>query len=371
MSDNPNHLSTGMLSVEQKLKGRSNFPGWKKDFTLLAESKGYTGYYDGTIPKPQDDPTHDVTTTITDPSGGVTTTVVSTPIKSTSPGCGKPLVHEWVLRNGGANITLKNSIEDPDMVNFKEMDTAQVNWTRIVAQLGRIDSVEQLVAEEKFSRQSSSFTFEHDNEYKDFMSNFVALRKAATQAGVQISDANAKNRLISIVSDNEILRAAAFGLSTSATFAEADAKLAQTHFFQRNQVRKQQAEAIKIQAMVAQALSAQASSPNGSSSQSNKKKDKREKNLASDVCTNRFHGLAGGKGHKTENCWEEGSANIAAKPPHWKSRPSKAHEFDMPSANSTSTNVATPQTVPPQVGVASIGVPERSVTDSPMVLIPH
>ncbi|KAJ7577885.1 hypothetical protein C8J56DRAFT_898581 [Mycena floridula] len=357
MSDNLNSSSSGMLSVEQKLKGRSNFPGWKKDFNLLAESKGYTGYYDGTIPKPQDDPTHDVTTTSTDPSGAVTTVVVSTPIKSTSPGCGKPLIHEWVLRNGGANLTLKNSIEDPDMVNFTETDTAQVNWTRIVVQLGIKDSVEQLVAEEKFSRQSVSFTFEHDDEYKDFMSTFVALRKAATQAGVQISDANAKNRLISIVSDNEILRAAAFGLSTAATFAESNAKLAQTHFFQRNQVRKQQAEAIKIQAMVAQALSAQALSSSGSSSNSGKKREKREKNLASDICTNRFHGLAGGKGHKTVNCWEEGGAWIEGKPPHWKSRPSKAHEFDAPSANSTSTTIPTPA-LPPQVGASSIGVPE-------------
>ncbi|KAJ7574245.1 hypothetical protein C8J56DRAFT_1065052 [Mycena floridula] len=294
MSDNPHHSSTSMLAAHQRLQGRSNFPGWKKDFTLLAESKGYTGYYKGTIPKPTDDPTHDVTMTITDPSGGITITVVSTPIKSTSPSSERPLIHEWTVRNGGANITLKDVIVDPDQVGFKEEDTAHANWIRVLAQLGGVDSVEMLVAKENFSRQSAQFTFEHDNEYKDFIASFIALRKAATQSGVTISDAGAKNRLVSIVSDSEILRAAAFGLPTNATFADTNSKLASTHFFQWNQVRKQQAEASKIQAMVAQALSAQASSR--SSSQSAKKKDGREKNLASDVCTNCFHGLMGGKG---------------------------------------------------------------------------
>ncbi|KAJ7581135.1 hypothetical protein C8J56DRAFT_1101874 [Mycena floridula] len=358
MSDNPLSSSTGILAVEQKLQGRSNFPGWKKDFTLLAQSKGYMGYYNGSITLPTADPTHNVTTTTTDPSGGVTTVIVSTPIKSTSPGCEKPLIHEWGTRNGGANLTLKNCIDDPDSVGFKEEDSAQVNWNRIIVLLGKQDSVEQLVAEEKFSRQIAQFTFEHDDEYKDFMQVFIALRKGATQAGVLISDANAKNRLISIVSSNDILRAAAFGLPTNATFAETNAKLASTHFFQWNEVRKQQAEAIKIQAMVAQALSAQASLQAQSSS-SGKKKEKREKNLASDICRNRFHGLSGGKGHKTENCWEEGGANIAGKPPHWKSRPSKAHEFDTPEANSISAPTPTPS-VPAGVGAASIsiGVPE-------------
>ncbi|KAJ7576573.1 hypothetical protein C8J56DRAFT_899678 [Mycena floridula] len=351
MSDNPQHSSPGVLAAHQRLQGRSNFPGWKKDFTLLAESKGYTGYYKGTITKPTVDPTHDVTTTVTDPSGGITKTVVSTPIKSTSPGSEKPMVHEWTVRNGGANITLKDSIIDPDQLGFKEEDTAHVNWIRILAQLGGTDSVEMLVAEENFSRQSAQFSFEHDNEYKDFIAGFVALRKAASQAGVTITDANAKNRLIAIVSDNDILRAAAFGLPTNATFADTNTKLASTHFFQRNQVRKQQAEAVKVQAMVAQALSAQASSQ----PTRKKEKDNREKNLASDVCSNCFHGLAGGKGHKTGNCWEEGGANIAGKPPHWKSRPSKAHEFDAPAANLASAATSTPTpTVPSQIGVSSI-----------------
>ncbi|KAJ7584507.1 hypothetical protein C8J56DRAFT_893160 [Mycena floridula] len=314
MSDNPQYSSTGMLANSQKLQGRNNFPGWKKDFTLLAESKGYTGYYSGAIAKPSADPTHDVTMTVTDPSGGTTITIVSTPVKSTSTGSDKPMIHEWTIRNGGANITLKDSIVDPDLVGFKEEDTTN-----------------------------------------DFIAGFVALRKAAIQAGVNITDANAKNWLISVVSENKILRAVAFGLPTNSTFADTNAKLSSTHFFQRNQVRKQQAEATKVQAMVAQALSAQALSRPSSQSTKKKEKDGREKNIASDICTNRFHGLAGGKGHKTENCWEEGGANIVNKPPHWKSRPTKAHEFDTPTANSTSTTA--PVTLP-QVAAASIGVPE-------------
>ncbi|KAJ7587365.1 hypothetical protein C8J56DRAFT_890300 [Mycena floridula] len=355
MSDNPQHSSTGMLANSQKLQGHNNFPGWKKDFTLLAESKGYTGYCSGAIAKPSADPTHNITMTVTDPSGGVTVTIVLTPVKSTSTGSDKPMIHEWTIRNGGANITLKDSIVDPDLVGFKEEDTANANWNRILAQLGGVDPVKMLVAEENFSHQSAQFTFGHDNEYKDFIAGFVALRKAAGQAGVIISDVNAKNWLISIVSENEILWAAAFGLPTNSNFTDTNAKLASTHFFQRNQVQKQQAEASKVQAMVAQALSAQVSSRSSSQSMKKKEKDGREKNLASDICTNRFHGLAGGKGHKTENCWEEGGTNIANKPPHWKSRPSKAHEFDNPTANLAST---TAPVALPQVAASSIGIPE-------------
>ncbi|KAJ7598604.1 hypothetical protein C8J56DRAFT_1092197 [Mycena floridula] len=160
-------------------------------------------------PGPVQGTTHDVTTTTADPSGGVTTVLVSTPIKSTSPGCEKPLIHEWGTQNGGVNLTLKNCIDDPDSVGFKEEDSAQVNWNRIMI---------------------------HRATWKARLS-----RAAGCRGEIQLYAG-----LHRIAKGNDILRAAAFGLPTTATFAETNAKLpVGFDIFQRNEV----AEAIKIQTM--------------------------------------------------------------------------------------------------------------------------
>ncbi|KAJ7583614.1 hypothetical protein C8J56DRAFT_894254 [Mycena floridula] len=287
------------MSPDQYLHGRANWPGFKERFPQLMASKGFKEIITGALKCPTVDPVYSLIETETDSTGAVIRTVTKTsPVKSTQPGSMEPLIIEWIKWDATATAYMFQCIVDPDLYGLKLTDSSFVNWTRLNARLNGKDIAIQIAAEDKFTKFVWSFKFDNKHEWSNFKSAFTAVKKAAIEAGVQITDGLAKGRFITVVTKDRELKNAALAVPATATLDEAITIVESRWIHEWNEMKGKVADEMKVKAM-------QASRGNGGGH-------------GSQICTNPIHGSGYKSNHKTEDCWAPGGANIANRPPRFK-----------------------------------------------------
>ncbi|KAJ7585752.1 hypothetical protein C8J56DRAFT_892438 [Mycena floridula] len=187
-------------------------------------SKGFKEILIGDLKRPTVDPVHSLIETETDSNGTVVKTITKTsPVKATQPGCMEPLIIEWVKWDATATAYMFQCIVDLDLY----------------------DIAIQIAAEDEFTKFSWDFKFDSKHEWNNFKSAFIAVKKAAIEAGVQMTDSLAKGRFITVVTKDCELKNAALAVLASATLDDAIAIVESRWIHEWNEMKGKMADEMK------------------------------------------------------------------------------------------------------------------------------